>query len=173
MGWAQDTKFRFQIFALIAMFGCPGFLIWMAADTKRQIASTSWPSVQGQIFNVVAKTWWSEDSNTTKYYGRAVYRYTVDGKEYTCDLTDLGPGTKRADRNTALADVSRFQPGMEVLVYYDPEDPSVGIIEKGIPTIHLVLLIVLTVGTIVCTIASFFTIRGWIKGKNQNGTHAA
>ncbi len=167
MSWAQDTKFRFQVFALIAMFGCPGFLIWMAAQTKRQIASSNWPSVEGEIQDITAKSWWSEDSKTTKYYGRAIYSYTVQDHEYTSDLTDLGPGTKRADPNTALADVARYQPGMKLPVYYDPNDPSVGILEKGIPPIHLGLLIGLSVGTIVSVIVSFFTIRGWIKGKKH------
>ena len=143
----------------------------MAAETRQQIASTNWPSVEGEIQDVIAKSWWSEDSKTTKYYGRAVYRYTVQDKEYTSDLTDLGPGAKRADPNTALADVVRYQPGMKLPIYYDPHDPSVGILEKGIPTIHLGLLIGLSVGTIVSVIVSFFTIRGWIKGKKQLDTN--
>lgn len=167
MSWAQDTKFRFQILALFAVIGCPGFLIWMAPGAKRQIASANWPSAEGEIQDVIAKSWRSDDSKETKYYGRAVYRYTVQDREYTSDLTDLGPGTKRADRNTALADVAHYQPGMKLPVYYDPSDPSVGILEKGIPPIHLGLMIGLIVGTIASVIVSFFTLRGWIKGKKQ------
>jgi hypothetical protein len=96
-----------------------------------------------------------------------MYTYVVDGQEFTTDLTDLGPGTKRIDRATALEDVSEYGPGMKVTVYYDPDDPSVGVIEKGIPGVHLVLLVILCVGTVTCTITSFFTIRAWTWGRSS------
>lgn len=172
MSWAQNTKLRFQVFALIATFGCPAFLIWMASETKRQIASSDWPAVEGEIDGVVAKSWWSEASKTTKFFGRAVYRYTVENREYTSDLTDLGPGIKRADQFTALADVASYEPGMKVVVYYDPQDPSVGILERGIPSIRLALLVGLSVGTIISAIASYFAIRSWLRSTKRPETTA-
>lgn len=170
MSWAQNTKFRFQVFALMMMFVAPGFLISMAGETKRQMESAKWPSVPGEVQELVAKNWWDDESKTTKYFGRVSYRYTVDGTEYTSDLTDLGPGLKRADQNAAMADVSQYQPGMKVTVYYDPADPSIAIIENGIPSIHLTLIIGLIAATIVCSVISFFSVRGWLKGKNQSET---
>ncbi|HEY7422788.1 MAG TPA: DUF3592 domain-containing protein [Gemmataceae bacterium] len=171
MSWAEDTKLRLQLFAIVLTFMCPVFLILQISETKRQIASTSWPSVTGEVQGIDAKTWLDKDNNT-KYYGRVTYRYLVEGKEYTTDLTDLGPGTKRADRDAALADVSGYRPGMKVTVYYDPSDPGVGIIQNGIPTIHLVLLIGLGIGTLVGAVASFFTVRGWIRGSRQKRDEA-
>jgi hypothetical protein len=165
MNWT-DTKLRLQFAALFLTVLCPGLLIYQASQTRRQLASTGWPSVPGEVQGIIAKTW-SDRDNHIKYYGRVIYRYAVNGKEYTSDLTDLGPGSKRASREDALADVSRFQPGMAVTVYYDPDDPSVGIIEKGIPTMHLVLLIGLIVGTVVGVVVSFFTVRGWIRSRRQ------
>ena len=107
MSWASDTKFRFQFFAICMTFICPIFLVSWAGETKRQIASSSWPSVPGEIQRIIAKPWLDRDNNT-KYYGRVTYRYAVDGREYKSDLTDLGPGTKRRDPATALADVSEY-----------------------------------------------------------------
>lgn len=163
MSWAQDTKLRLQIGALIGMFGCPGFLIWMAGETKRQVASMRWPTVEGEVTGVTVKDSWSKDGKRTTYFGRAIYRYTVQDREYTSDLTDLGPGMKRADPATALADLAEYEAGEKVLVYYDPQNPSAGILKKGIPPIHLGLLIGLSIATIVCGIVSFFTIRGWFR----------
>ena len=169
MSWAADTKFRFQVFAIFLTFMCPALLIWQAAETWRQISSTNWPSVSGEVQRVNAKAWLDSDNNT-KYYGRVTYHYLVDGKEYTTDLTDLGPGAKRSLPGEALADVGQFRPGMNVTVYYDPADPGVGVIEKGIPTVHLALLIGLGIGTVVGVIVSCFTVRQlivWLRTKRS------
>jgi hypothetical protein len=166
MSWAAETKLRLQFFAIFLTVLCPALLVWQAAETRRQIASLSWPSVTGEVQGVRAKPWVDQDGHT-KYYGRVVYHYLVEGKEYTTDLTDLGPGAKRASRDAALADVDPFRPGMSVTVYYDPADPGTGVIEKGIPTPHLVLLIGLGIGTIVGAVVGFFTVRGWVRGLRQ------
>lgn len=167
MSWASDTKFRLQVFAIGLTILCPIGLIWQAAETRRQIASGSWPSVPGVVQETTAKAWLDSDRKRTLFYGRAVYRYAVDGKDYTSDLTDLGPGTKRDTPEEALADVGEYRPGMNVTVYYDPDDPSVGVIEKGVPTIHLVLLVALCLGAVIGAVVSFFTVRGWVRGARQ------
>ena len=166
MSWASDTKVRLQFAAIGLTVMCPSFLIWMAGETRRQIASTSWPSVPGEVSRIFAKPWLDRDNNT-KYYGRVAYRYSVDGQEYTSDLTDLGPGAKRRDGAMALADVAEYQPGMTVPVYYDPRDPGVGVLKTGIPTNHLVLQIGLCVGTLIGSVVSFNTARGWIRSARQ------
>jgi Protein of unknown function (DUF3592) len=162
MNWGARTKMRLQFFAMGMTFLCPAFLIWQASDTKRQFASKYWPSVTGEVQGIDAKPWLADDK-TVKFFGRVNYRYVVDGREYTTDLTDLGPGTKRSNRDAALADVSEYKPGMKVPVYYDPSDPGIGIIHTGIPTIHLLLLIGLCLGTIAGALAIFFTLRGWLR----------
>lgn len=167
MSWAQDTKLRFQFFALFATVACPAGIIWMAKDTMRQVASNGWPAVEGEIESVIAKNWWDEDSKTMKFFGRAVYRYAVQNQEYESDLTDLSTGVKRATQLSALNDVARYTPGMKIPVYYDPQDPGVGVLERGIPPVHLALLIGLSIGAIICPIASFFSIRGWIRGAKR------
>lgn len=171
MSWARETKLRLQFVAIFAAILCPAFLIWQASETRRQIASASWPSVRGEVEAISAKPWLDRDNNT-KYYGRVTYRYVVEGKGYTTDLTDLGPGAKRLTRDAALADVSHFEPGMKITVYYDPADPGIGILENGIPTVDLVVLIVLSAGALVGLVMTFFTIRGWLRGLRQKRDEA-
>ncbi len=166
MSWASDTKFRLQIFCIFLTFLCPTFLVWQAADLRRQVASRSWPSVEGEVQGINVKTWF-DDRNDVKYYGRVGYTYSVGGEKYTSELTDLGPGAKRSNRETAFADVSQYRPGMKLPVYYDPADPSIGVIAKGVPTIHLVLAGGLAVGSIIGPITSIFTVRGWIRAAKQ------
>src|ERR1700687_1901662 len=166
MSWAQDTKLRLQIFAIGMTLVWPGLLIWQATVTWKQITSTRWPSVTGEVRETVVKIA-ADKKGDPLFYGRVSYRYTVDGKEYTSDLTDLGTGAKRSDPAAAQADVSQYKPGMEVLVYYDPSKPGEGVLERGVPTNHLVVLVMLIVGTIVGAVVCFFTVRGWIRSAKQ------
>lgn len=163
MSWAADTKLRCQVVAILWTFIGPGLLIWQAAETKRQFESRSWPSVPGEVHGTDAKTWLN-DRKEVRYYGRVRYSYVVDGQLYATDLTDLGPGIKREDRNAALADVAHYQEGMPITVYYDPARPEVGVLENGIPDIHLYLLIGLVVSTLIGLVVSIVTVRGWLRG---------
>src|SRR5262249_4832891 len=153
MSWAEKFIFRVQVFTVGMAVICPSILVWMALNAKRQIDSYNWPEAPGIVESTTAKTW-LDDKKVIKYFGRVVYRYSVNGQEYTSDLTDLGPGMKRIERQAALADVSLYQPGGTVTVYYDPNDPSVGVIEKGIPAIHKVILIALSIGSIIFLLGS-------------------
>ena len=162
MDWGEKFKLRLQGFTVLMAFMCPGFLIWMASTAKRQIDSYGWPEVPGVVEATTAKPW-QDSKGVTKYFGRVTYRYSVGGRDYTSDLTDLGPGLKRADQWAALADVSAYRPGEKVSVYYDPADPGDAVIEKGIPEIHKILLAVLTLGSVVSIIASVFVIRSWLR----------
>ncbi|SIO65165.1 Protein of unknown function [Singulisphaera sp. GP187] len=171
--WFEQTKFRLQLCGLIMMFMCPGFLIVFAGQTKQQIESNRWPSVEGTIDGAFPKETLTA-KRTTRYAGRVAYHYTVGGQRYSSDLTDLGPGTWHDTQVEALKDVNQYEPGMTVPVFYDPHDPKIGVLQKGMPRVHLVLLVLLSLLTVVSTIASFFTIRSWIRsfrrGKNAAST---
>jgi hypothetical protein len=164
MNWAENLKTRLQFFTIAMAFMCPGFLIWMAPTTKRQIESYSWPEAPGVVRSINAKDW-TDSKGGWKYYGRVFYQYTVSDKEYLSDLTDLGPGQKRSDPQAALYDVRHYLPGQKVTVYYDPADPSIGIVEKGMPQIHQVMLFILTIGSVASFIGSVFVIRSWLQPK--------
>jgi hypothetical protein len=56
---------------------------------------------------------------------------------------------------------------MKLPVYYNPSDPSVGVLKTGIPPMHVGLLIGLGIGTIVFPIISVFVIRGWLRARKQ------
>jgi Protein of unknown function (DUF3592) len=87
----------------------------------------------------------------------------VKGKAYSSDLTDFAPGWKQADQETAIADVSQYQPGQKVTVYYDPDDPTVGVLERGIPAYYQGLYVILVVASFVFLIGSVFAVRSWLR----------
>ena len=166
MSWAQNTKFRLQVTCIALAVMCPVGLILMAGSLRRQHASSSWPTVEGVVLNTVIKPWTDSDGDPT-YFGRAEYSYAVDGKPYTSDLTDLGPGAKRKTQSEAHADVAQYRQGKKVTVYYDPADPQTGILEPGVPSHHMILMSIMLVGMIACPIPSVLIIRGWLS-KERN-----
>jgi hypothetical protein len=50
---------------------------------------------------------------------------------------------------------------MVVPVYYDPNDPSVGVLKTGVPPLHLELMVGLAVVGAISAIAAIFVVRGW------------
>jgi hypothetical protein len=167
--WAQRTAIKLKMFAFFLAVGCPVGLILMATETQHEDASTSWPSVQGTVLNVYAKQYF-EKNGPVRYYGRAQYGYTVDGHDYTSDQTNLSSGLKRSDETTALQDVIQYQRGTTVPVFYNPADPSEAILETGIPSNHLIVLVGLCVGFVVGVVGSFFVIRSWRRNRSERAT---
>jgi hypothetical protein len=160
MNWAKRFILRIQIFTILMAVMCPVFLIEMAS--KRQLNSYWWPTVPGVVVETTSKTW-VEGEKDALFFGRVVYKYTVNGHDYTTDLTDLGPGEKRSDVEAAQADVDRYHPGDPVQVFYDPEHPVIGVIENGIPQVHLIVLVGLSVGSLIGVVGSIFVVRSWLR----------
>jgi Protein of unknown function (DUF3592) len=94
----------------------------------------------------------------------------VNGKIYATDLIDLGPGWKHGDETSARAYVSNYHPGDKVPVYYDPADPAVGVLEKGVPEFQKLLLIGLAVASAVAWLGAIFVVRSWLRSRRASRT---
>ena len=70
ISWFEKFKLRIQIFTILMAFLCPGFLIWMAWNTKRQIASYQWPEVQGTVEGLRVKPWKDDKDEDDGVRGR-------------------------------------------------------------------------------------------------------
>lgn len=166
MSWVENTKVRFKIMAIMIAVMCPVLLVKEFPEMKRQLDTENWPSVEGQVSGPVVKEW-LDDEKKVKFYGRVAYTYTVDGKEYATELTELAPGIKRLDRQSALSDVSRYRSGMKTRVYYDPSDPSIGVLERGLRPHRLFLMIGLAAASIIGAVASFFIVSNWLRNRES------
>jgi hypothetical protein len=158
---------RLQFFAIGMSFVCPGFLIWMAPDAVQEVASYSWPEVTGEVRAVDARQEFDSETRETRYVGWVDFTYQVDGKQLASQAIDLSTGIKHDSREAALADVAEYSPGQAVKVAYNPKRPETGILKRGIPGHHLLVLVCAGVGTIVFPIVSFFIIRNWLAGRTQ------
>lgn len=111
------------------------------------IASVGWPTTEGVV--VLSEVGEGGSGQYTEgWWPRVSYRYSVNGREYTSDsveVEDVGNGN--TDR-FAWQVVQRYPAGKHVKVYYDPRDPSIAVLEPGIPNNEGGLWSILTLGVI-------------------------
>ena len=127
-------NFQFSIIgALFALIGI-GMTVWGIGILKDAKASTSWPTVQGEITGSRIDKSTSRDSDghtDTTYRADVTYRYAVEDAEYTGDTVSFGEyGSDR--RSHADRIVKRYPVGKEVKVHYDPEKPEKAVLEPGV-----------------------------------------
>lgn len=90
-------------------------------------ASTSWPTVDGQIAS--AKLDSTRSDGKTKYQPAVSYNYTVDGTSYAG--TRISAISSYSSRTKADAVLARYRTGTRVTVHYDPANPRSSVLEPG------------------------------------------
>lgn len=94
-------------------------IIGELAASKVLEKTQAWPETTGEVlsFNLAR-------SHLGDFFASIRYRYEVDDVEYTGDT--IRPGGRVNFRSKRLARElgSRYQPGVTVPVYYNPDDPA-------------------------------------------------
>lgn len=122
----MTLKFVGALFAALAMFG----VIWALFETASARASEHWPRTLGSI--VTSGVSVEHDGYGRRYAVDILYRYVVDGHEYTCDRVRFGGFWLFNWRRSADTLTKRFPVGASVTVAYDPAKPSRGVLEPGL-----------------------------------------
>lgn len=95
--------------------------------------SDSLPAVNGEVVSIdVARVRGSRGS-TAGWRPVIVYRYTIDGREYTGSVWRFNPSYVR-DLSSAEEIVAGYRPGNAVRVLYDPEAPERAALRPGFVT---------------------------------------
>ena len=103
-------------------------------DAKKRFLSTAGVVVSSEI-----RTHSGED---TTYSPHIVYRYSVDGQEYTSDRYMYGEGST-SDHNGVAEIVAKYPARASIMVYYDPLKPSESLLHLDVPGLHYFLLLFL------------------------------
>lgn len=114
-------------FAFIVLIG----LIGAWNNYKNAKASESWSSTNGFIVSSRVKTdLGKSDDDEPRYTASIIYKYTIDGIEYTSERVAFSSHTflqkGKADRL-----VFRYPKGKKVKVYYDPKRLQEAVLERG------------------------------------------
>ena len=81
-GEEMNMKLGLQVISLWVSVVFPPLFIWVVVNAQREFESYRWPSVIGEVQETVAMTSPGSDGEIL-YYGRVLYSYVVNGKQYS------------------------------------------------------------------------------------------
>ncbi|MGH9509646.1 MAG: DUF3592 domain-containing protein [Terriglobales bacterium] len=117
---------------------------WHVYQLARILESAFWQKAAGMV---VSNT--SEPGTLVSFvsYTDVHYAYTVKGRGYTSQTLRWG-SEYHLTRSAAAQDAARYPVGTEVEVYYDPDEPSDAVLERGFNRFYAfdVLLTLIVVG---------------------------
>ncbi|MGH9508459.1 MAG: DUF3592 domain-containing protein [Terriglobales bacterium] len=102
-----------------------GVAVWLA-EQRREILNT-WPEAQAEV-TYSELTYSRSRSGSSMYSAEYVFRYTVNGREYTARD---GPGYSTSSYSSMEEKVQRYAPGTRHPIHYNPQNPQEIRIEVG------------------------------------------
>jgi hypothetical protein len=120
-----------------------GFIAW---TIYRQSRAESYPVTTGIVTGAEMSSHTSTDSDghtSTTYRADIRFRYEVDGRTYTSDTYRYGV-MSTSDHSHAGSVLERYPVDAEVLVHYNPRDPSDAVLEVGVSGMDMFLILFLT-----------------------------
>jgi hypothetical protein len=142
-------KFRLPTVSLIFLFFGIFFLLPGGYNIFYGYSSKNWPSTPGEI----VRSEWGSRGETI------VYIYTINGVDYRSHSVDFG-----FIRHSKTL-LGLYPVGAEVLVYYDPKNPSRAVLEPGI---SLQTSLVTSMGIICLCLTILFVLSGFLPGKSPS-----
>lgn len=103
--------------------------------------SDDWVQANGEIDSAEVEVSSSDDGDT--YFARINYTYYVQDEPYKSDRVYFGYGGNwemSSSGDGAYELVEEYPRGKEVIVYYDPDDPSMSVLEKRANSIVYILM---------------------------------
>jgi hypothetical protein len=96
---------------------------------KRMAVVSQWPSTMGTVLASTIEWRHSSDSGSTAY-PVVQYSYQVNGQAY--QSYKLAPGPEVGGTGAKKV-VARYPAGAQVMVFYDPKNPSDAVLERKAP----------------------------------------
>lgn len=109
-------------------------------------AQNSWVGIPGTIIQARMEAPTTPGKPTRKVFA---YEYQVDGKTYSADRYSFeNVGGARS------VGIQRYDPGDRVTVYYNPQNPSVAVLEKKKPGFFVLVVLVFGIAFLLASIGS-------------------
>ena len=132
----------FVLFILNIVF--LGLILFM----RRKMAAVSqWPSTMGTITSSFLERRHSSDDGGSTDYPVVQYSYQVSGQAY--QSTKLAPGPAVGGSGAGKV-VGRYPAGAQVMVFYNPQNPSDAVLERKAPAQWLMWLILAIFDCVLC-----------------------
>jgi len=130
---------------------------WLGLKTK------NWPAAPGRIIESKIQSYTQHDSNSRlhTHYGITIrYSYVAAGQNLESNRLQYGYASHK-DEWSASREHSRYPPGKEVQVFYDPTNPNVSVLVKGIGISWMNAVMGLLFFLIGLFVLVFAAIKGW------------
>jgi hypothetical protein len=122
---------------------------------RRKMAAVSqWPSTMGTVLMSTLERRYSSDSGSVDY-PVVQYSYQVSGQTY--QSTKLAPGPEVGGTGAGKV-VARYPAGAQVMVFYNPQNPSEAVLERKAPA-QWVMWLILAIFD--CTLCGVIPIIWW------------
>jgi Protein of unknown function (DUF3592) len=122
------------VVVLIAAISVEFFTVGMFLKAKHV---EKWPTSKGVILHSELS---SQFHGSTTYEARIDYEYSVGDKKYiSSQVRTRGTSTKHRSDVAPLVD--KFPVGREVLVYYNPADPTEAYLETGVDFVNYIIIV--------------------------------
>ena len=114
---------------------------WKALKKEREAAR--WPSAPGIVISSELESYMDTDSEgdlLTFYRPKITYQYEVEGDVYTCNTVKTTPfGSSNLPKGPEKK-LAAYPVGKQVVVHYDPTDPSNALMEFKTGVLMLVMI---------------------------------
>ena len=127
------------------------FLAIIFATRRKMIAVQSWSSAMGTVLASYLERRSSSDGSTN--YPVVQYSYQVGGQMY--QGAKIAPGMEVGGTGAGKV-VNRYPQGAQVMVFYDPNNPSDAVLEKKAPAQWLMWLLLVIFDVMLCGMAVAF-----------------
>ena len=131
--------------------------VLIGADMVRQQQATSWPVVQGTVTRSEVE---AVHSKGIKYVPKLAYTYFVDGRPY--EGSKYRFSSFRSDKpGYAEEVVARYPVGAHVPVYSRPGQPSEAVLQPGVASVDLFLIMFLLPFNLVAFWLAALVVQAW------------
>jgi len=119
-------------------------------------ASSAWPHVAGEVTRSEIKASSGEGSS---YAPHILYSYQVSGQPF--EGSDICFGIKNVSATYAFARslTERYRTGAPVMVYYNPSEPAMSVLEPGISKRSFIQM---AFGLVFATFGGFMALFAWL-----------
>ena len=124
---------------------------------RKMTAVSQWPSTMGAVNSSYLERRSSSEGGST-HYPVVQYSYQVGGQSY--QSTKLAPGPDVGGTGAGKV-VARYPEGAQVMVFYNPENPSDAVLERKAPAQWLMWLLLIVFDCVLCGVIPvlYFSLR--------------
>ncbi|MFZ6673297.1 DUF3592 domain-containing protein [Undibacterium sp. Xuan67W] len=131
---------------------CAMAFLWQLFKLSRGLTSLSWPAT-GAVIKSVSIEGRDQGDGDIAYNANVEYSYLVNGKNYTSNRFTCSESAQLS-HDEALALTNGLRVGIETNAFYNPSQPSIAVLRKGINRSSLIKTVVIGTVTVACLIVS-------------------